>query len=144
MSVLDRPVFFPSGESASNFRRLFSLICTLGLVGLAILLPVMQSSGETAQGYHIRALEQQQTDLEAQIYNAQSDIAQLGTLSRINRIATGRLGMVPAAAATTIAVTVPMPPAGAVPSRFLPAPAPSPTPAQPSGLNKLRQLLPLP
>ena len=143
MSVLDRPVFVPSGEAVRGLRRAFSLTITLGLVILAILLPVVQSSDETTQGYRIRALEQQQSDLEAKIYAAQADVARLGALSRIDSEARGRLGMAPAPHAITVSVNVPIPAFRPIPNRYVPPPAtPAPAPVHASLWERLLNRLP--
>ena len=142
MSVLDRPVPMAADSSSGSIWKALVLTFTLALVAIAILLPVMQSSDETAQGYRIRALEQQQVDLEAKIYSTQSDIAQLGSLARIDDEARNRLGMVPADRTTGVDVSVPAPAARTVPSRYLPAsstPAAKPMPLR----QKLLHLLPL-
>ena len=145
MSVLDRPVFLPSGEAARGLRRMLSLSFTLALVILAVLLPVVQNSDETSQGYRIRALEQQQTDLEAKIYAAQADVAQLGALPRIDGEARGRLGMVPDAHALTVSVDTPIPAFRQLPNRYLPTPAPPAAPAAPkTAWERLLQRLPWP
>lgn len=145
MSVLDRPVFLPSGDAARGLRRALSLTITLGLVILAVLLPVVQNSDETTQGYRIRALEQQQSDLEAKIYAAQADVAQLGTLSRVDSAARGRLGMVPASQQVAVDVSVPVPAFRQIPNRYALAPAaPAPPPVKRSFWERLLNRLPLP
>ena len=114
----------------------------LALVALAILLPVMQSSDETSQGYRIRGLEQQQVDLEAKIYSSQSDIAQLGSLTRIDSEARNRLGMVPADRTLALSVSVPVPVTHPLPNSYL-QPSTAATAAAPESFwQKLRRILP--
>ncbi|MER3420008.1 MAG: hypothetical protein C4290_05565 [Chloroflexota bacterium] len=97
------------------------------LVATAALLPVVQSSNLTTTGYEIRALEQRRSDLQAAIYNAQVDIAYLGSLERIEREARSRLGMVPAERTVSVQVNVSPPPPRRIPARYLPEPPPTPT-----------------
>lgn len=101
-------------------------ILTAALVATAALLPVVQSSNLTTTGYEIRALEQRRSDLQASIYNAQVDIARLGSLERIEREARDRLGMVPADRTVSVQVTVPPPTPRQIPARYLPEPSPAP------------------
>jgi hypothetical protein len=120
MSLLDRPFLAPAGDSTLSLGRALGLTATLALVALAVLLPVTQSSGEATQGYRMQAMEQQQSDLEAQIYKAQSDIAQLGALARVDGEARGRLGMIPVTHEVAITVAVPEPSVRPIPNGFAP------------------------
>ncbi|MGI8554317.1 MAG: hypothetical protein ACR2PL_26560 [Dehalococcoidia bacterium] len=144
MSVLDRPFPLPSGRTLRGGRRAISLTFTLVLIVLAVLLPVMQNSDETAQGYRIRTLEQQKADTEAQLYTAQSDIAQLGSLARIDSEARGRLGMVPSGRDIAVAVTVASPGTGTLPVRYLPPEKPIVVTVKQSAWQKLLHLLRFP
>jgi cell division protein FtsB len=121
MSLLDHPLLAPTAHSARSTKRALGLTATLVLVVLAIMLPVMQSSDETTQGYKINSLQQQQSDLEAQIYQAQSEIAQLGALNRVDSDARNRLGMVASTSETSVTVSIPMPATRALPNAYLPA-----------------------
>lgn len=121
MSLLDHPILAPTGEAARSTKRALALTATLGLVVLAILLPVMQSSDETAQGYHINSLEQQRADLQAQIYLTQSQIAQLGALTRVDGEARSRLGMIPSTKETDVTVSVAVPVTRPLPNAYVPA-----------------------
>jgi cell division protein FtsB len=121
MSLLDHPLLAPTAQSARSTKRAIGLTATLVLVVLAIMLPVMQSSDETTQGYKINSLEQQHADLAAQIYQTQSEIAQLGALNRIDSEARNRLAMVPSTGETSVTVSVPMPATRALPNAYLPA-----------------------
>jgi hypothetical protein len=142
MSILDRPVFVPTGSSAGSLWRALGLTFTLALVAFAILLPVMQSSDEAAQGYRIRALEQQQVDLQAKIYSTQSEIAQLGSLARVDREARSRLGMVPEERTVGVSISAPLPSTHRLPNYyFQPATQVAP-PANDSVWQKLLRLLP--
>jgi len=143
MSLLDRPLTAPTATSAGSLWRALALTITLALVALAVLLPVMQSSDETSQGYRIRALEQQRLDLEAKIYSSQSDIAQLGSLARIDNEARNRLGMVPADRTLGVSVSVPVPATHSLPNRYLQPVGPAAAAAPSSFWQRLIHLLPL-
>jgi hypothetical protein len=142
MSLLDHPLIAPTAHSARSTKRALGLTATLVLVILAIMLPVMQSSDETAQGYRINSLQQQRTDLEAQIYQTQSQIAQLGALNRIDMDARNRLGMTPATSETDVVVPVPMPATRSLPNAYLPPAGASSTPESKGLWQKLIRFLP--
>lgn len=142
MSVLDRPVLPVSEDSAQALRRLISLTFALALVAFAILLPVVQSSDEAAQGYRIRALEQQKSDLEAQNYAGQAKIAQLGALARIDNEARNRLGMVPASDVVAVTVDVPETSNQLTAPDSLAGAKPDPPPARSSPWVRLLRLVP--
>ena len=108
------------------------VVSAAGLVTAAALLPVVQNSTATTAGFETRRLEQRKADLQAAIYQAQTEVAQLGSLDRIDREARGRLGMVPAERAVVIQVKEPAPTGGHVPARFLQGAAPEPEPAAPA------------
>jgi cell division protein FtsL len=120
MSVLDRSVFASREQSTWGLAKALGMTAILALVALAILLPVMQSSDEATQGYRIHALQQQQLDLEAEIYNTQSQIAELGSESRIQTQARDRLGMIPADRIINVSVDVPAPVTHDLPNQYLP------------------------
>lgn len=115
-----------------------SLLAVVGLSAAvllaagAVLLPVVQSSTLTATGVDIRQMERRKADLEAAIYKTQAEIAQLGSIERIDREARGRLGMAPAARTVTLSVSAPPPPRWSVPARYLPPAAPPAVAATPA------------
>jgi hypothetical protein len=143
MSLLDHPILVPAGASAGGIRRALALTATLALVAVAILLPVMQNSDEAAQGYRIRTLDRQRTDLEAQIYIAQSDIARLGSLARTDGEARARLGMVPATREVNVTVSEPVPDVHRIPNGYLPVTDQATPPTRTSFWMKLLHFLPL-
>jgi hypothetical protein len=142
MSLLDHPFLAPAGESSRHLKRALALTATLALVTLAILLPVMQSSDETTQGYRIRVLEQQRSDVEAQIYQTQAQIAQLGALSRIDSEAHNHIGMIPVQRETAVTVSVPAPTARLLPNSYLPPEQASDATVHANIWQRLRHLLP--
>lgn len=144
MSILDQPLLAPSAETARALKRLFGLTLMLALVAAAVLMPVLQNSDEAAQGYQIAALEQRKVDLDAQIYAEQAQIAQLGSLARIDGEARGRLGLVPQNSEIAVSVSVPKPAYRPIPNQYLPA-EPVTAHTSPQTLwQRLLRLLPLP
>ncbi len=117
----------PQAQAHSRPTRLprSGTLLAAALVATAALLPVAQSSNLTTTGYEIRALEQRRSDLQAAIYNAQVDIARLGSLERVEREAKDRLGMVPAERSVSVQVNVPPPAARQLPARYVPQPPPA-------------------
>lgn len=122
-----------------------SLLTAIGLIIAAMLLPVVQSSDATTTGYTIRRHEQQLADIDAQIYNTQADVAQLGSVARIHDQA-ARIGMVPTpTSAVDIAVSVPATNAVLLPRRYVPTPLAANTPPLTHSIAwKIRHALPLP
>lgn len=119
MAVLGRSPSQPLGHAAG--RRLgipgFTILAA-GFVAAAALLPVAQSSNATSTGREIRLLDARRADLNARIYQAQSEIAQLGAIEGVERRAREELGMVPADRWMYVSVAQPAPVAG-MPARFL-------------------------
>jgi len=142
MSLLNHPILAPTTESARSLKRAAALTATIVLVVLAILLPVVQSSDEAAQGYRIRALQQQKSDLQAQIYLTQSQIAQLGALSRVDSEARSRLAMAPVTREVNLSVAVDEPDVRPLPNGYLPQVQAPAVPEHDSFWQRLLHLLP--
>jgi hypothetical protein len=142
MSLLDHPILTPTTESARSLKRAAALTATIVLVVLAILLPVVQSSDEAAQGYRIRALQKQKADLQAQIYMTQSQIAQLGALSRVDSEARSRLAMAPVTREVSLSVAIPAPDVRPLPNNYVPQVQASATAEHDSFWQRLLHLLP--
>jgi hypothetical protein len=98
----------------------FGTVAASALVAAAALLPVVQSSNATTTAHDIRRLETRKADLQAAIYNAQTEIAQLGSLERIDHEARGRLGMTTASRSTVVQVSEASSAPRQVPARYLP------------------------
>lgn len=94
------------------------VVLAAGLVAAAALLPVVQTSSTTATGAEIRRLEVERSDLQARINAKQAEVAELGSIERIDREARERLGMVPATRLMYITVAQPPPETG-MPARYL-------------------------
>jgi hypothetical protein len=109
MATLDRlgPPATASAPPAWKPRRAIAVALT---VAAAIaLLQVTLSSTFTHTGQQLRDLEQRRTELQAQIYQTEADVAALASLERTERIARERLGMVPARVSQYVAVSVEAP-----------------------------------
>ena len=117
MAVLGRT---PQPLSRAAGRRLGIpgvSILAAGLVAAAALLPVAQSSNATATGHEIRLLEMRRADLQARINLAQSELAALAAVDRVERRAR-ELGMAPADRWLYVTMTQPAPVTG-MPARYL-------------------------
>ncbi len=117
MATQHRP--FAQGRSWTSFTLPVILIGASFAVGLAALLPLVQSSGVTTTGGHIRQLEQERSTWQTQLQEQEVRVAQLGSLERIEREARERLKMVPPKEVHHISVDVPGPAPNRIPSRFL-------------------------
>ncbi len=96
------------------------------IIGLAALLPLLQSSGATSIGGRVAELEQERDGWQARLEELQVDVATLGSLDRIDREARTRLKMQPPTDPHYIAVDAAPPQQEQLPGRFLP-PAPEKT-----------------
>lgn len=115
------------GEPASGLGHLLRapglpalLIAAVIAVGVAALVPLIQSSLATTTNANIRALERQRADWQARIHELELEVARLGSLERIEQEAINRLKMVPPEEVRYIVVDVPAPTERRLPSRFLP------------------------
>ena len=93
----------------------------LGLLGMgmAALLPVLQSSDTTARAAALRDLERERATLNAEVRLLASQVGELAGLTRVEKVARERLGLTPAQPTTVLSVTEP-PPGRLLPARFLP------------------------
>ncbi len=119
------------------------LTIALVAVGLAGILPLLQSSQATTTGYNIRQLERQRNDWEARIHELEADIASLAALDRIEEEARQRLNMQAPEHTVYLSVDVASPESHPVPDRFLPPEQESAKENQ-SWWQSLLDLLPLP
>jgi cell division protein FtsL len=94
------------------------------------LIQVFQSSNFTHTGQTLQGLQQQQTDLNANIHDLEAEVAALSSLDRTERAARDRLGMVPARNLTYLSVNVPAPDEVLVPRPII-QPTPQPSDTQP-------------
>jgi cell division protein FtsL len=94
------------------------------IVGLAGLLPLVQSSGTTTTAGNISQLQQEREDWQARLQEEQLKVAQLGSLSNVDQQARTRLHMVAPANVQYVRVDAAAPVPQHLPSRFLPQPIP--------------------
>ena len=116
MSVIGRPLA-RTGFRLRSLRRILAL--AFGVVALLLLLQVSQTSDATRTGYDIRRLEQERLDWSAQVHDMEAEVAGLASLDRVEREATGRLGLVPAQNVIYLEAGVAPPQQQLVPRRFL-------------------------
>jgi cell division protein FtsL len=95
------------------------LILAALAIGFTALLPLIQSSSATSTAGEVRALEAERTDQRARLRTLELEIAQLGSLSRIEQEAAARFKMGPPKVQNYIAVDAPAPEARKIPSRYL-------------------------
>ncbi len=110
-------------------------------VGVAALLPLLQSSGATTTNGNVQRLEQIHADWQARVNELEVEVATLGGLERIEKEAISRFKMVAPTETVYITVPVPAPQPQRLPSRFLPAQE-EPGPAKKSWWDRLFGWLP--
>jgi len=120
------------------------LTIALVAVGLAGLLPLLQSSQTTTTGYNIRQLDRQRNDWEARIHELEAEIASLASLDRIEKEARQRLNMQTPEQTVYLSVDVPSPDSQPVPDRFLPPKQQDSVKEDQSWWQSLLDLLPFP
>jgi cell division protein FtsB len=132
-----------AGEQADARLSWRLLTGAIVIVGLAALLPVLQTSSATERGAAIRRLEQQKTVLQAEVNETEAEIAVLASTDRIGREARLRLGMVDA----DVILYVPLEgaaPRQTVPERYLPIDTTPPPAAESPWWRRLADMLPRP
>ncbi len=112
-------------------------------VGLAALIPLIQSSVATTTNSNVQRLEQERIDWEARLHELELEVATMGSLERIENEAVSRLHMTPPKETRYITVDVPAPEERRLPSRFLP-PEPKLEEPGPSVWERLFGWLPVP
>ncbi len=95
------------------------LIVVTLVVGVAALLPLVQTSLATSTGGNVSRLEQLREDWQARLHEQELRVAQLGSLDRIDSEAQGRLKMVTPDSVTYLLVDAPAPAPNKLPSRYL-------------------------
>ena len=114
----------------------------LGILSIAIaaLLPILQTSDATERGAALRALEREGAALTAEVRLLSSQVGELASLARVDRVARERLGLTPARPTTLLAADTP-PPARLLPARLLPPPEPAERESVPWWQRALRLLI---
>ncbi len=110
----------PASRFLGNSSLPVILLFAAMAVGTAALLPLVQISGATNTGGHIRVLQQEKADWEARLHEQEIAVAELGSLDRIEKEARERLRMGPPKEVHYISVDAPPPEPHRLPSRFLP------------------------
>ena len=90
------------------------------IVGVAALLPLVQTSLATSTGGNVSRLEQLREDWQARLDEQELRVAGLGSLDRIESEAKVRLKMVAPDSVTYLGVDAPAPAPHKLPSRYLP------------------------
>ncbi len=96
------------------------LILAALVVGIAALLPLVQTSLATSTGGNVSRLEQLREDWQARLHEQEVSVARLGSLDRIESAAKVRLKMVAPDSVTYLRVDAPAPAPLKLPSRYLP------------------------
>lgn len=87
--------------------------------GVSALLPVLQNSMATSQGFDIQATQRQETQLNGQISLLEGEVASFTSISRIDRRAR-EIGLLPVTDPIHVTVTEPGPAPAKLPSEYLP------------------------
>src|SRR5881397_907618 len=90
------------------------------IVGLAALIPLLQSSGATSVAGRVNQLEQDHGDWQTKVRELELQVAQMGSLDRIDHEARTRLKMEDPKDVRYITVSGPPPSQTKLPSRFSP------------------------
>ena len=132
----------PAGILRAPSLPLLLTIAALA-IGLAALLPLVQSSSATSTNGNIQRLEKEKTDWQARLREIELEVAGLSSLNRIEQEARTRLGMVQPEETTYITVPGPAPLTWRLPGRFLPVAIEQPEPGS-SLWDKAFGWIPLP
>ena len=108
----------------SNGSLAVALAIAAIIVGLAAMLPLVQSSGSTATSGKVSQLQQEREDWTTRLQEQEVRVAQLGSLATVEQEARTRLKMVEPSSVRYISVPAPAPAPHTIPSRYLPQPAP--------------------
>lgn len=96
--------------------------CGIAIVGLSALVPVLQSSTVTSEGFSMQRSQADVSRLNAQISILESEIGEMTSLNRIEQRAQ-ELGLQPATNPTFLHVDVAGPAPAKIPASYLPAPS---------------------
>jgi cell division protein FtsL len=117
----------PKAEPARNVGGLLRpenlpvvLIVAAMVVGIAALLPLVQSSESTSTAGDIRRLEEERTGWQTRLQELEIEVAGMGSLDRIEKEARMRFKMTAPENTEYISVDAPPPEARKIPSRYLP------------------------
>jgi hypothetical protein len=115
-----RGVPVPGGLATVNWW----LIAALLVASAAAMLPVIQNSSATSEGFDLQAYQAREASLRSDISLLEADVARLTSLKRIERRARD-IGLVEATDPIFVAVTEPGPAPAKLPAEYLPRPEPA-------------------
>jgi cell division protein FtsB len=144
MATLDRlgpPATASPPVAAWAPRR--AIAVALAIAAAIALLQVVLSSTFTHTGQQLRDLEVRRATLQAQIHEAEAEVAALASLERTEREARDRLGMVPARTTQYVSVSTEAPAGALLPRLMGPATEEGAQNKEP-WWRALLQVLPLP
>jgi cell division protein FtsB len=118
----------PLGLPAPSLRVHWGVVAALGFLLFAAMLPVIQNSFVTSQGFDIQASQREQARLRSEVSLLEADVARLTSQARIERRAR-EIGLVPATNPIYVTVEEPGPAPAKLPAEYLPRQAPQPQPA---------------
>ncbi|MBI2766022.1 MAG: hypothetical protein HYX53_08950 [Chloroflexi bacterium] len=95
------------------------------VVGIGAMLPVLQNSLATSQGFDVQRMQAEQARLNGDIQLMEADVARLSSLDRIQRRAV-QIGLIPGDDPIFVQVSEPGPAPAKIPSEYLPGPVPNP------------------
>lgn len=101
------------------------VIWAIAVFGVGAMLPVLQNSAATSQGFNVQKLQAEQSRLNGEIQVLEADVAQLSSLGRIQRRAT-EIGMIPGDRPIYVQVQEPGPAPAKLPAEYLPRPVRKP------------------
>ena len=111
------PLPLPIPRGAINWWVVSAIV----LFGFGAMLPVVQNSSATSQGFNVQRVRAEQTRLNGDIRLLEADVAQLSSLGRIQRRAE-EIGMVPGDRPIYVQVTEAGPEPAKLPAEYLPGP----------------------
>lgn len=115
---LPRPRSSVAGRLLRGISRLLALIALVGLMAIGSL-QVLQSSRTATTGYELQQIQQQRSELAAEVRLLEAEIAQMTNVGTVHAAATDRLGMVRPTESVRIAVSVPAPDVAPMPERYV-------------------------
>lgn len=99
------------------------VIGAVAMVGMSAMLPVFQHSAATSEGFDVQKTEAAKAELNGEIRTLQQDVAQLTSLSRVERRA-AEIGLGPGPKPIYINVEEAGPAPAKIPAEYLPVPVP--------------------
>ena len=115
------------------------VIGAVAMVGLSAMLPVFQHSAATSEGFDVQRTAAKKAELNGEIRTLQQDVAQLSSLSRIERRA-AEIGLGPGPKPIYISVDQAGPAPAKIPAEYLPVPVPHTDGPEPWWRSLLRGL----